>query len=66
MQESEIVYYLVLLSDTHLDTYAFIIYHLTEVAKMTHQHVIDVWGTITAIAHVLNPRGSSNPLNPIC
>jgi len=38
------------LTGTHADTKAFIIRHLVEVVKTTHENVIGVGGTITAIA----------------
>ena len=41
------------LSGTHVDIGAFILRHLTEVAKTTHENVISVGATITAIAESL-------------
>ena len=38
------------LSGTHVDIRAFILRHLTEVAKTTHENVISVGATITTIA----------------
>jgi len=34
---------------THVDTEVFVILHLVKVAKITHENVIGVGGTITAI-----------------
>ena len=41
------------LFETHVDIGAFILRHLTEVAKTTHENVISVGATITTIAESL-------------
>jgi len=48
----------------HADTSTFIIRHLVEVAKTTHENVIGVWGTITMIAQALGHGGKFDSLEP--
>jgi len=47
---------------THVHTRAFIIYHLVEVAKTTHENVIGVGGIITTIAQALDHSGKFRTL----
>jgi len=49
---------------THVDIWAFILRHLTEVAKTTHENVIGVGATITAIAESLGHSGKFHTLEP--
>jgi len=50
--------------NTHADTEAFIIHHLVEVAKITHENVIGLGGTITAMAQALGHSGKFSTLEP--
>ena len=47
-----------------MDTGAFIIHHLAEVAKMTHENVIADEDTITAIAQALHYAKKFESLEP--
>ena len=52
------------LSGTPIDTGAFIIRHLAEVAKTSNQNVLSVGGTITAIAIALGYSSRLSTLEP--
>jgi len=64
-RKAELFFICCALTGAYADTGVFIIHHLVEVAKTTHENIIGVGGTIIAVAQALGHRGKFGSLEGV-